>query len=57
MRKHPLEKIMDFCGRWVLSYKLKEELEEIVKKSGFDIEKSWYEPEGIHSFVVGKRLN
>jgi hypothetical protein len=55
MREHSLTKIMDFFGRWILDYKPLEELEAIVKGAGFEIEKSFYEEHGLHSFVIGKK--
>jgi SAM-dependent methyltransferase len=55
MREHVLTRIMDFFGRWVLDYKLLEELKEIAEVAGFEVEKSFYEEQGLHSFVIGKK--
>jgi SAM-dependent methyltransferase len=56
MRKHALTGIMDFFGQWVLDYKLLGELKEITEVAGFEVEKFFYEGQGLHSFVIGKKL-
>ena len=56
MREHALTGIMDFFGQWVLDYKLLGELKEIAEVSGFEVEKFFYEEQGLHSFVIGKKL-
>lgn len=55
MREHSLTKIMDFFGRWVLDYKQLAQLEQIAVECGFEIEKSFYDPENLHSFVIARK--
>lgn len=54
MKEHSLSGLMSFLGVWPLKYRRLEVMEEITRTSGFDIEKSYYGPHGLHSFIIAR---